>query len=144
MRQLYVVLVDHCVAQRGVYPYMTQQSLHLLDRHPFVDGHRREGSSELVRMHTLHMGRPPQRFQPPLHTANLQTLMRIVETDKQSRIVVCPFPQICLQMYLRTGVEVDNSLLVPLAEHHTLTFLEVEVGTVDSHQLPDADARTGQ
>ena len=52
---LHIGLVDHRVLEGGVKTLMTEQVLHLLDGHTFVDSHCRQCPSELMWMHLGHI-----------------------------------------------------------------------------------------
>ena len=53
VRHLYVRLIHHSIVQRRINFDMPQQPLHLFNRHPLVDGHRRQRAAELVRMYFM-------------------------------------------------------------------------------------------
>ena len=45
-----IALLDHCILQCRIYSFMSQKLLKLFYRHSFVNRHRSERSSELMRM----------------------------------------------------------------------------------------------
>ena len=88
MRKFYVVLIDHCIVHGRVYLNMSQEFLHLLNRHPLVDGHSSQCATELVRMHSWNIGLSANLAQPHLYTGDLQPMMRIGERDKQGFVLI--------------------------------------------------------
>ena len=67
MRMFDVALVNHGVAQGGLYAAMPQKHLYLLDGHALVYGARRQGAPELVRVNPL-----AQRIAPQLSQSETQ------------------------------------------------------------------------
>ena len=53
MGTLDIILINLRIAERGVDFAMSEQYLHLFDRHAFVYGLRCQGTSEFVRMHVF-------------------------------------------------------------------------------------------
>lgn len=51
MRQLHILLLDHGVVHGGINFLVTEELLHLLDRHSFAYHRSCQYSSELMRMH---------------------------------------------------------------------------------------------
>ena len=67
--------------------------------------------------------------------------MRCLQGNKQCFAVVIAAIEILLQMYLRSGVKVDDPLLIPLAEHLAFPLIEVNVRLIQQYQLTDSHSR---
>lgn len=61
--------------------------------------------------------------------------MRFCQRNKESFISVFARSQVLLQVNLCTGIEVNDTLLVALAENDTFALIEVNVLTIEFHQL---------
>ena len=79
MRCLYIALVHHSVVHSGLDFGVTQQFLHLLDGHAFVDCVRGQRASELMRMHPTNLRFLPQRLDPLLDRTDAQPLCPPIE-----------------------------------------------------------------
>ena len=71
----YIVLIDHRVLERGVDALVTEELLYLFDRHSLINGHRRQGSPELVRMDLVKAQLPSDFSKPNFNPADLQSLV---------------------------------------------------------------------
>ena len=74
MRNLYIVLIDHRILHGSVNFGMAQQSLHLFNRHSFVDCTRCQCTPEFMRMYFRNTQPSPQFTQPNLNAADLQQM----------------------------------------------------------------------
>ena len=74
---LHIVLINHRIVQGSVYLDVTEQSLHLLYRHPFVNGHSCQCAPELVRMHFGDIHFAAKHTQTHFHATNRKPGMGI-------------------------------------------------------------------
>ena len=88
MGDLHVALVDLSVNHGGVDALVPEQLLHLLDGHPFVYRHGRQGTAEFVRMDIGQVQFPPQLAKPNLDAADLQPLVWAQQRHEERGIVV--------------------------------------------------------
>lgn len=130
MRGLNISLVHHRILQRSINALVAEQLLHLLDRHPLVDCHRRQCTSEFMWMHFIQVQFPPQVAQAYLDAADLQPVVRLLQRHEQGRVIIRPAHQIPLKMDLRPGIKINLSLLVSFAENNTFPIHKVDVFAV--------------
>ena len=71
MRHLYILLAHHGVMQRGINTHVSQQTLNLFDRHPFVNGHGRQSPTKLVWMYMFNLDDLPEFSYSAFHSADL-------------------------------------------------------------------------
>ena len=135
MGELDIHLVDHRIVKRGVYLRVTEQALHLFDRHSLVYGHRGHRAAELVWMHLADPAFLPELTQAKPNGAGCEAQIGARQCHEECRVIVHPTIEILLKVNLGAGVEINLSLLVALAEHHALPFLEINVRAVEAHQL---------
>ena len=76
MRNLYIVLIDHCVLHGSVNLGMSKELLYLFDWHSFVDGACCQSPSELVRVYFCDPQPLSQLPQSYLYTTDLQPIER--------------------------------------------------------------------
>ena len=128
----------------GIYLGMSQKLLHLLHGHTLVDGEGGEGTAEFVGMDAGDFQSAAQLAQANLHAADLQPGMGLLEGDEQRWVFIVALIQVAAQVDLGAGVEIGLALLAALAEHDALAIVEVDVGSVQMHQLAHTHAGGGQ
>ena len=79
--------IDHRVLHRRVDLRVAKKLLHLLDGHTLVDGARREGAAELVRMDLRDVETAAERTQTDLHAADAEPAVGLGKRDEKGRIV---------------------------------------------------------
>ena len=135
VRVLYILLIDHGIMERRIYPHMTQQFLNLLYRHALIDSTGGHGASEFMRMDIFDSCGLFQSLQHSLNAVNTESLRRIMQCDEQCRIIVRTPIEVILQMKLRSGIEIDLPFASALSEHDAFPFVEIDVRTVEPYQL---------
>ena len=144
MCYLDICLIYHSIMQRGVNLHMSQHFLHLFYWHTLVYSHCCQGPTEFVRVNLVEVYTLSKLTQTNFYSTNGQPCVRFMQTHKQCRISVCALLQIFFEVDFSPCVEINLTLFVALAKHYTLAFLEVNVFTIDFHQLPYTHTSTKQ
>ena len=58
MREFDIGLIHHSITHGGINLYMTEQFLHLLHRHPFINSHCCQCPTELMRVYPRDLKSP--------------------------------------------------------------------------------------
>ena len=135
MRQFHILLLHHCVVHSGINLLVPSELLDLLYGHSFINGGSCQCSSKLMRMHLRYQQPLSKLTQPYLHAADLQPLKRGAKCNEKGRIAVCAAIKVILKMYLRPGIEVDQSLLAYFNKYHTFPLVEVDVIPVECYHF---------
>ena len=135
MRIFYVCLIDHRVVHGGIYFYMTEQALDLLNRHAFINRASGKSPAEFVWMHLLHIRFAANLFQTGFNTADQQTFVRLCQGNKKRWRRVAAAVKVILQMNFRPGVEVNHPLTAAFAEDYTFPLVKIDVLPVEIHQF---------
>ena len=62
-----------------------------------------------------------------------------MQGNEQGGLVIHSLFKVYEQMSFRTGIEVDSSFLVSFAVDHTFACIEVDITTIQLHQLVDVN-----
>ena len=136
----YVALVYDGVLHRGINLGMSEELLYLFYGHSFVDGAGGHGSSEFMWVNSFYLRLSSEVPETDFYAADFQADVWCVECYEKGFIVIGSHCEILLQMNLCLGVEVDFSFFVSFSENDAFAFVEVNVFSVEAHQLADADA----
>lgn len=137
MREFNIGLVHHGITHGGIYLDVPQELLHLLHRHPFVNGHSGQCPAELVGMDARHLQAAAQLAKADLNAGDLEPLVRFVQCHEQGRILILAAFEILLQVNLRPGIEIDHALLVSFAKNDALALGEIDICAVELDQFTD-------
>ena len=107
MGTLDIILINLRIAERGVDFAMSEQYLHLFDRHAFVYGLRCQGTSELVRMHVFDARIVAEFAESGFNSADFQPFEGTMQGNEQGGLVIHSLFKVYEQMSFRTGIEVD-------------------------------------
>ena len=77
---------------------MSEQFLHLFDRHSFVDGHCGKCPAEFMRMNFVNRNFATELAEAQLHSANFKSIMWLGDGYEECRIVICPAFEVLFQM----------------------------------------------
>ena len=102
---------------------MTEELLHLLDRHSLVYCVCCKRPPEFVRVNALGEQSSSQLPQAQFDSANAQTLAPSIQTYEEGRIIISSGGEIVLQMQFCSRVEVDRTLLISLSKNQTFSFV---------------------
>ena len=81
-------LIHHRILQSGINALVSEELLHLLDRHPFVDRHSSKCPSELVRVCLVDAEITSYIPEADLHVADLQAVKRLDKRNKECFFIV--------------------------------------------------------
>ena len=129
MRGFHIALLHHSVMKGGVNLFMSQQFLHLFDRHPFVNGGCGHGPPEFMRVNVMNVTLFTHLLQHDLDSARQQAFMRITNRYEQCRVPVCPGVKVFPQMKFCSCVKIDNPFLIALAENDASRIFSITFGT---------------
>ncbi len=76
MRNLHVILIDNCIMKSRINANMSEQTLHLLNRHSFVNSHSCQRTTKFVRMYFGYIQSSTHFPNTHLYTADCQSIMR--------------------------------------------------------------------
>ena len=144
MGTLDIILINLRIAKRGIDFAVSKQYLHLFYRHALVYGLRSQGTSELVRMHVFDARIVAEFAESGFNSADFQPFEGTMQGNEQGGLVIHSLFKVYEQMSFRTGIEVDSSFLVSFAVDHTFACIEVDITTIQLHQLAYPDARRRQ
>ena len=130
-----VCLIDHRVVHGGVYFYMTEQALDLLNGHAFINRTGGKRPAEFVRMHLLHIRFAANLFQAGFDAAIQQPFVGFRQGNIKRWLSVAATVKIILQMDFRPGVEVNHAFTAAFAEYDTLPLVKIDVLPVEIHQF---------
>ena len=88
-------------------------------------------------MYLLHAELPPECSHSALNPADTQPTVRRTQGNKECILSVDTAVQICLQMNLRSCIEVNNALLIPFTEYNAFTFVKIHIITIQTYHLTD-------
>ena len=89
----------------------------ILNRHTLSDQIRCQGTAEPVRMHVAHTGAAAEVLNNVLDTLLRQSAVRILEPNKQSRIVIGTAAEITPEIFGADFRQVKATLLAAFADH---------------------------
>ena len=106
---------------------MSQQTLYLLNRHPFINRFGRQCPPKFMGMHFINPQFLSQISQANLHAADFQPVVGLLQGNEQRLIGILPTLQIIFQMNLCPCVKVDRPLLISLPKNNALPLFEINI-----------------
>lgn len=131
----YRALIQGYIYLRGPEITVAKDLRNVLNRYAFADQIRCQGSAEPVRMHVAHAGTAAEILNNVLNPLLGQPPVRILESNKQSRIVIGPAAEITPEIFGTDLGEVKATLLAAFADYGGFAGNKVNTGPVQGHNL---------
>lgn len=119
---------------------MPEDLRNVLNRYSLADQIRCQGPAEAVWMHVAHASTAAEVLNNVLDTLFSQPPVRILEPNKQRRIVIGPAAEVTPEIFGADLGEVKATLFAALANHGGFTSDEIDTGSVQGYNLRDTES----
>ena len=136
----YRALIQRHVHLRGPEVRVTQDLCNVLNRYALADQICCQGPAEPVRVDITHTGAAAEDLNDVFNPLFCETAVRILEPNKQRRIVIGPAAEVTPKVFGTDLGEVEATFFAALPDHGRFTGDEVDTGPVQGYDFGYSEA----